>query len=455
QPEPSGNRVAPKIAFSGEEYGFGYRAAVNFITENAGRLPNRLSDEDDAPRADWKAAQRLPLRTREQSLMAVKNGRADVALVPFHAPYSGYDLETLRNLASLDNVFAYQVVEAGDKLCLAVHESQVLELAQTSHPTSVLSTLLGKHRLSWDERKDENGDAPIPPVDGALPQFRAGLKIDAAAQMVLRDRLDMVFASHDARARCLSKLDGLRSAGVEVVDTPNVVEPHREIARRAMATLNPNRQTNTFFDARTGHTTLSSIATAEPQASKLYGVILPFEIANMSHDYIIVDPDMDDSVSEPTRFLAVKKFADKPVAATLFKPARVNPQSRWKDEIGKIRNEYNDNSVIGLRVLLKINQAGAATSLGELSSYLHNHGVRHAVIMNGDASGARRPTPHFIDIEFADEDLADNLMRKLFGSIVGGALHIAFKDWKKRGVQVLGAMPFREHQLPEIKKRRG
>lgn len=459
--ESSRTKFAPRIAFSGEEYGFGYKAAEKFIQSNAlrsGASRHRLGDDKEGPRADWTKAQRQPLRTKEQSLLAVKTGRAHTALVPLHAPYSGYDLETLRTLASLPGLLAYQTVAGDDKLCLAVHESQVLELVQSSHPTSALSTLLNSHRRSWDERMDDPGNTGSP-IDGALPRFSAGLKIDTAAQLMLRDRIDSVYANLDARSRCQTKINGLKSAGVDFVDTPNAAEPHRIISREVRSTLNPNRQTQTVFDPRSG-ATMSSVATAEPQTSQLYGVILPFEIANMSHDYIIVDPDMDDSDPKPTSFIAVKSYSSKTLVESMTgsSGARANA---WMKEFKKIREDndrvfdgQHDRETEGLRVLLKIDAAGAAECLGDLAVYLQKNKVRHSIIMNGDDTGAHRKAAHFVDIEFTNENFESQGVLFWQSSVARVAMEKAFSNhWKARGVQVLGAMPIAEFQHPEIKAR--
>jgi len=296
----------PKIAFTGEEFGFGYQA-VNVLAErtrvnglaDGGRWAVSGRTEREFQHAALKSidltdAQRQPLRSKEQSLMAVKSHTADLAVVPFYSPYSGYDFETLRALASLFTLIGVEQIEATDQLCLAVYEPQVLDLIQSAHPGSGLSTLLKKTRDSWGTY-NVRSDKSYPDFADADEQYRAGLKIDQAGQMMLRDRIDMVFAGSEAARRCKSKLDGLRAAGVEISETLRSIEPHREMARLARNTLDRNRQVNTFFDPREGKAHYVSTMSSEAQDAKLYGVVLPFQVAMMSPDFTIIDPEIEDS----------------------------------------------------------------------------------------------------------------------------------------------------------------
>ncbi len=322
---------APRIAYSGEEYGFGYQATELFATNarisgwvNDGGATGRLEPEfrEDARRSalkfDFSATQRLPLRSKEQALLAVKMGTADFAVVPFYAPYIGYDFETLRALSSQHGLLAVEQYEAYDKLCLAVYEPQVLDLVQSAHPGSGLSSLLKKDRRLWNDYS-VRPDTRYPSVHDSGEQFRAGLEIDRSAQLMLRDRIDMVFCGPDAARRCKSRLDGLRAAGVEVAETLRSLEPHREMARLARATLNPNRQTNTFYDPRDGNTQFVSTMSAEPQSAKLYGVVLPFQIAMMAQDFTIIDDDIEDSETAKTRFFVVSTSRDKSLSEDALK----------------------------------------------------------------------------------------------------------------------------------------
>ncbi|MEQ8749680.1 MAG: hypothetical protein RIC52_07890 [Amphiplicatus sp.] len=315
---------APRIAYSGEEFGFGYEAAEQFVASaqrrgwvnDGGATYQKLDQEfrSEGQRArkehDFTTTQRLPLRAKEQALLAVKMGTADYAVVPFYSPYFGYDYETLRALSTQFGLLAVEQYEAYDKLCLAVYEPQVLDLVQSAHPGSGLSSLLKKDRRLWNDYS-VRPDTRYPSVHDSGEQFRAGLEIDRSAQLMLRDRIDMVFCGPDAARRCKSRLDGLRAAGVEVTETLRSLEPHREMARLARATLNPNRQTNTFYDPRDGKTHFVSTMNAEPQTAKLYGVILPFQIAMMAQDFTIIDDDLEDAETAKTRFFVVKSSLDK------------------------------------------------------------------------------------------------------------------------------------------------
>ena len=316
------DKPRPRIAFTGEEWGFGYQATGKFLrrARQGGTVPDaglaalsaRLEREfDEASKNnifDYGHAVTQPLRTKEQSLMAVKQNTADFAIVPFYNPYSGYDYETLRAITSLFSVRAIEQVEATDDLCLAVHESQLYDLIQSAHPGTGFSNLQRRLRVSYGAADAGSGNAPGASVDAEAP--RAGLPIDMADQKLIRDRIDMVFAGPEAARRCKSKLDGLRAIGVEVQEIAQMVEPHRELARLAREATSSDRQTNTFFDPINGDTRVFSTLGAESQKSKLFAMVLPYEVAMRSSDYVIIDHDFDDQAPAKTRFMVVENNPD-------------------------------------------------------------------------------------------------------------------------------------------------
>jgi len=316
----------PKIAFTGEEWGFGYQATDAFLrraredrnVSDAGlgavnaRTEREFEKASTNSKFDYRFADTMPLRTKEQSLMAVKQLTADFAVVPFYHPYTGYDFETLRAMSSLFTVLGVDQIEATDNLCLAVHESQLYDLIQSSHPGTGFSALQRRLRKSWGLIDSESGNTPG--GDYATEMPRAGLPIDMSDQKLIRDRIDVVFAGPEAARRCKSKLDGLRSIGVEVHETAQMVEPHRELAKIARASLNTNRQTNTMFDPISGETRFYSTLGAETQSTKLFGMILPYEVAMRSSDYVIIDHNIDDAPPSKTRFMVVENNPDQ----TLF-----------------------------------------------------------------------------------------------------------------------------------------
>ncbi|MEM9618486.1 MAG: hypothetical protein AAF936_11040 [Pseudomonadota bacterium] len=312
----------PKIAFTGEEYGFGYQATEHFLKRardrgtvddgGAARSMARTEREYDAAsknnRFDYRAEIPQPLRTKEQALMAVKSKTADFALVPFYSPYAGYDFETLRALSNLFTTMGVEQVEATDNLCLAVHESQLYDLIQSSHPGTGFSALQRRMRKSWGRVDSSSGNMPGDDYEAEMP--RAGLPIDMADQKLIRDRIDTVFAGPEAARRCKSKLDGLRAIGLEVQETPQMIEPHRELAKMARSTANTERQTNTFFDPVTGETRFFSSLGANSQTGNLFGMVLPYEVAMRSSDYLIIDHNFDDAPPAKTRFMVVENNPD-------------------------------------------------------------------------------------------------------------------------------------------------
>jgi hypothetical protein len=317
----------PRVAFTGEEFGFGYQAAERFAelgrtrpvfdaglavakarTEQEFRLYADRFEGGENRKFDFNATTWQPLRTKEQALLAVKQHTADFAVVPFYHPYFGYDFETLRALGSLIFLLGVEQVEATDQFCLAVHESQLYDIIQSAHPGTGFSALQRRFRKSWGAIDAGSGNAPGARYDAEMP--RAGLPIDMSDQKLIRDRIDMVFAGPEAARRCKSKLDGLRSIGVEVQELPQMVEPHRELARRARSTTNSSRQTNTFFDPVSGETRFFSSLGAEAQGGKLFGMVLPYEVAMRSSDYVIVDHNYDDGEPAKTRFMVVEANPD-------------------------------------------------------------------------------------------------------------------------------------------------
>ncbi|MEM8936254.1 MAG: hypothetical protein AAGC77_07595 [Pseudomonadota bacterium] len=317
-------RRQPSIAFTGEEWGFGYQATRKFVVgarskkvPEAGlegvtgaRLERDLEsfEASDNNKFDFADPVSKPLRTKEQALMAVKQDTADFAVIPFYSPYAGYDFESLRCMASLSAMMGVELVEATDKLCLAVHESQLYDIIQSAHPGTGFSALQRRLRKSWGLVDSGSGNMPGADYEGEMP--RAGLPIDMSDQKLIRDRIDVVFAGPEAARRSKSKLDGLRAIGVEVQEIPEMVEPHRELAKRARASTDNSRQINTSYDPVSGETRFFSSLGAQSQTNRLYGMILPYEVAMRSSDYIIIDHDLDDAPAPKTRFMVVEKNPD-------------------------------------------------------------------------------------------------------------------------------------------------
>ncbi len=492
-----GPKTKVRVAFTGEEYGFGYQA-VGKLLDRAGESPKiglsdggtdavhagRPQEIQNRPNRAMRsydfthdAAQRQPLRTKEQALMAVKQHTADYALVPFYAPYTGYDYESLRAVASQLALFGCEQVEATDNLCLAVYEPQVLEIVQAAHPGSALSSLMRHDRRGWGSHESARPTTRHLDLKGAGDQYRAGLQIDQSQQLLLRDRIDTVFCGTEAARRCKSKLDGLRGAGVDIKETLNTVEPHREMARLARQTLNTSRQTTSFYDPRSGQTSFASTMGAEAQSQRLYAVILPFQVAMMSPEYTIIDPYMEDGDQPKTRFMAVEYNPD----LTLFEDAYrttdaktrywmrrlVNVASLAKHRYTKSHHKphgeahgghddhhhHDPKSFPGVRVMLAFQRAGGAAAIGDVENFLRNFGVRHAVARLDEDSEANAPANVMLDIEFAYEDFFYNPARRLRGSIANGAMKKAFQRWKSRGVLVLAGMPFETAQLPPHSRR--
>ena len=476
------SKKKPRIAFTGEEFGFGYQAVNNLVElaktdgiYDAGRsATSKLREEreiDGRTRSSkafaFTETIRQPLRSKEQALMAVKSGSADFAVVPFYSPYAGYDFESLRAIGNLFTICGVQQVEATDQLCLAVHESQVLELAQSAHPNSSLSHLLSKNRSKWgskSQRSDlynnnfsENGSDTEDNGSSGGELHRGGIVIDQSMQLVLRDRMDAIFADPASLLRCKTKLDGLRTAGVEIRQIGETVEPHREFARMTRQSLNPDRMVNTYFDPVSGDAHYVSAMNGASQTRPFFGVVLPFEVADRSSEYIIIDPYLEDAEPGKTRFMVVETVPDH----TLYEDAYRTTDAKtryWNKRLKSVDQDGETSGAQGVRVMLQFRRDGASASIGDVENFLRNYGVRHAVVRIDEDSESDSPAPIVLDIEFDrsdfDYNLGSMLTKRLRGSVVNGALKKAFQRWKNRGVLVLAAMPYDQPQLPHHGKRR-
>lgn len=468
----SDKRKKPRIAFTGEEYGFGYQAVGNLLARakrqgiaDGGvasvakmRTERELTIHSSSyDKFQFGDTQRQPLRTKEQALMAVKAGSADYAVVPFYSPYTGYDFETMRAMANLSQLRGVEQIEATDQLCLAVHESQVLEIAQSSHPNSSLSALLANGRTKWGSNSNRE-DIFNYDSDNGGEMNRGGLVINQSTQMLLRDRLEMVYGDADASLRCKSKLDGMRGAGVEFKQMNNAVEPHREFARMSRNTLSPDRMVNTYFNPSTGDAHYVSAMNGAAQNTGLYGVILPFEVADRSSEYIIIDPNMEDSEPGKTRFMVVQSNVDH----TLYDDAYRTTDAKtryWERRTRAVADAMSDaDGEGGVRVLMRFRRDGSAASIGDVENFLRNYGVRHTVVRMDEDSEGSAPAPVILDVEFTSADFDYNpatmMSRRLRGSVVNGAIKKAFQRWKNRGVSIMAVMPYDKPQLPRHKPRR-
>lgn len=522
-----GVRKKPRIAFTGEEYGFGYQATGEFIRRareepvSYGGVPRPKEREFDFRNYVISA----PLRTKEQALMAVKQGAADFAVVPFYNPYSGYDIETLRGLGSLLTLMGVEQIEATDDLCLAVHESQLYDLIQSAHPGSGFSAMqryFRKSRFWGPDDPLESGNRPGDEFSTPGGHY-AGWLPCMQDQKLIRDRIDVVFAGPEAVRRCKSKLDGLRATGVSVQEIAQMTEPHRELARLARSTMSAGRLASTVYDPITNDVRHFSTIGAEAQNNKLFGMVLPHEVAMRSSDYIIVDHKFDDAPEEKTRFMLVETNPDASYMNNLNTFSRSSYWARRLTSIsggkhnqlarvtgsialalgsvtafcglfgasslpaafsfaalakwlpvlsapaamsgglslvllGWLLVNHQGAGAKGVRVMLRFQRARSAASLGEVEEFLRKYCVRHSLVRIGEDSESDAPASTVLDIEFDPADFVFNpwtmLTRRLNGSVVNGALEKAFARWKSRNALVLAAMPFEDHQLPPLARRR-
>ncbi|MFN0022527.1 MAG: hypothetical protein ACKVS5_01350 [Parvularculaceae bacterium] len=368
-----GHKQRVRIAYSGEERGFGVGAVDEFLQKATSRgisdggtdaisggRPQEL-DKNRAMRSyEFGHPSRQPLRTKEQAMMAVKAHTADYAIVPYYHPHYGYDFETLRALASQITLFGVEQVVSETEYVLAAYEPQVLDFVQSSHPGSTLSLLMrGAGRHLWSR----SGDAGAELTGLAKLPDGSGQMVFPAQQAMLRDRVEAVFASPVAARACKSKLDGLRQAGVGVEETLESVEPHRDFARRVRDVLDHTRQTSTTFDFTSGESRIQSVMpNTQSQARKLYGVVIPKEIAS-GPEYIIIDDKFMDADPAKTRFMAVEYSPD----LTLFEDAYRTTDAKTRYWMRRLRDVAHDGAHAAQKAAdVRIDPVGAAVVLAGL-----------------------------------------------------------------------------------------
>jgi len=232
----------------------------------------------------------------------------------------------------------------------------------------------------------------------------------------------------------------------------NSPEPHRDFARLSRQTLSADRMVNTYFNPTTGDAHYVSAMNGGVQAAgAFYGVVLPFEVADRSSEYIIIEPDMEDAEPTKTRFMVVENNPDH----TLYDDAYRTTDAKtryWSKRLCAVANDSGKDE--GVRVMMRFRRDGAAASIGDVENYLRNYGIRHAVVRMDEDSEKDNPAPVVLDMEFSVADFSYNPFRRLRGSVGNGAVKKAFQRWKNRGVTVLAAMPYDEAQLPRHAKRR-
>jgi hypothetical protein len=369
-----GQKQRVRVAYSGEERGFGAGAVDEFLQKAqtvgisdggtdavmAGR-PQEL-DKNRAMRSyEFGHPTKQPLRTKEQALMAVKAHTADYAVVPFYHPHYGYDYETLRALASQITLFGVEQIVSETEYVLAVYEPQVLDFVQSSHPGSTLSLLMrGSGRHLWSRTGDPGADL----TSGVPKTPDGGTMLFQQQQAMLRDRVETVFASPVAGRACKSKLDGLRQAGVLVEETLEAIEPHRDFARRVRDVLDHNRQTSTTFDFTSGESRLQSVMpNTQAQTRKLYGVVVPREIAQ-GPEYFIIDEKFADADPAKTRYMAVEYSPD----LTLFEDAYRTTDAKTRYWMQRLRDVAHDGAHAARKAGAEIvvNPQGALLALAGL-----------------------------------------------------------------------------------------
>ena len=374
-----GQKQRVRVAYSGEERGFGAGAVDQFLQKaqtvgisdggtdavTAGR-PQEL-DKNRAMRTyEFGHPTKQPLRTKEQALMAVKAHTADYAVVPFYHPHYGYDVETLRALASQLTLMGVEQITSETEYVLAVYEPQVLDFVQASHPGSTLSLLMrGSGRHLWSRTGDPGADltSGVPKApDGTTMLFNQ-------QQAMLRDRVETIFASPVAARACKSKLDGLRQAGVLVEETLEAIEPHRDFARRVRDVLDHSRQTATTFDFTSGESRIQSVMpNTQAQARKLYGVVVPREIAQ-GPEYFIIDEKFADADPAKTRFMAVEYNPD----LTLFEDAYRTTDAKTRYWMKRLRDVAHDG-------LHAARQAGAEMKVDPIGALIALAGLLLAAV---------------------------------------------------------------------------
>jgi len=501
----------PRVAYTGEEYGFGFSAIQVFsatVQGTKGYLPdggyaasssfhagpleilkasllgsvpascyrshNSFSASGAAgdPPIDIDVAYRQPARTKAQALAAIEADSAEYALVPFYQAGSGYDTETVELLSKMFSPFGVFQVEASDHFCLAVYEPQVLDIVHAAHPGSGLTDILRRRRRSWDGPHDRGATVTFGESPTSTPEYQAGLNIDRASQLMLRDRVETIFAGPEASRRCRARLDGFRAGGVKIEDTAGWVEPHREMARRVRDSLDGGRQTVQSLDPLTGGLRFTSLGTSAAQSRPLYGIVLPFEVASRSPEFAIIDDNLEDAVPPKKRFLVVQKVYDLSLFEEVFRltPLRVG---YWLQRLLAVRQDAQEEALWrhepehpGVRILVQFGRQGPVTTIGDVEEFLRRFGVRYSIFQMGDStldsprpkvpgSSASSPSPIVLDIEFDEHHFTDHYNDGLISrSIVEGFLFKAFNRSRHSMARILAAFPYEKPQLlPQARHR--
>lgn len=484
----------PRIAYTGEEFGFGFRAIQEFSETTRkhkgyvpdggfsaaghfhpkpleilfagmfGKMPSihdghghGHGDHGHAP-VDVDIGYSQPLRTKDQALTAVQNDTAEYALVPFYQAGVGYDVESITLMSKLFAPFGVMQIEASDHYCLAVYEPQVLDVIHSAHPSSGLTDLLRRPRRSWDGNPDRGVSLTGNTPEGAM-EYQAGLNVDRAGQMMLRDRVETVFAGPEPARRCKAKLDGLRAAGVKVEETAEWIEPHREMGRRVRDSLDGSRQTYQSFDPVSGQMRISSIASASQQTRPLYAIVLPFELASRSPEFTIIDDNIEDGAPPKKRFLVCQKVYDLSLFEEVFRLTSVRV-AYWMKRFGALVHDAKDLSpeTGGVRILLQFVRQGPVSAFGDVESFLRRFGIRYATFQMGDGAvdspqpkrpGASiAPPPVVFDIELDIDHFHEKFDDGMYTrSVVEGLLFRAFNRKRYQMARFLAAFPYETRQL--------
>jgi hypothetical protein len=431
----------------------------------------------EKPKVEIEESYRQPLRTREQALAAIEADSAEYAILPFYQAQVGYDTDTINMMSKMFSPLGVFQIEASEHFCLAVYEPQVLDVVHAAHPGSGLTDLLRRQRRSWDGPADRGVDwrGGGSERSESAAQYQAGLNIDKASQMMLRDRVESIFVGPEAARRCKAKLDGYRAAGVKIEETAEWVEPHREMSRRLRDSLDTSRQTLQSFDPLTGKMTINSVGSSAAQTRPLYAVVLPFEVASRSPEFSIVEDNLEDGAPPKKRFLVVEKNYDISLFEEIFR-LRAMRVGYWMKRVKSVLDDalerYDDHEgrgarrpELGVRMLVQFSRDSRAASIGDVEAFLRRHGVRYTSFpLTENSVDNPRPKRKFgvhgsslspaatvLDIEFDKHHFYE---RGFLRSIVEGFMWRAFNRSRHGTSRFLAVFPFKDHQLlPQATRR--
>ena len=330
----------------------------------------------------------LPRLEIERALGELFAQHAAKAVVPAENTLTGYNTDTYNYLLNFD---AEITGEAWVSLhhCLAVPESQLRDLVQSGFP--------------------------------GAKGFRGaeGRQLPAHDQALYRDRIDAVFVPRGSERLCRHNLQNLGVAHRLISED---MPASKEVLREARLSLDPNRITK-LSESADGSIETQSTAKAS-QNKSLFGVILPYDVARRSDEFVIVQDQMDDDPNNATRYYVVERKnnnGERDKEGPRGKPAEIVRK--------RIREILERPAHVAARMIVKLDTRGDAQTpdIGDITKALRTHNIPFTPIY---LHTRPHELPVILEIEWTEERV-----NKAAAGVVLGAI---FDPRQHRNPQLLG-----------------